>query len=70
MQAWQVDHAGRAYQALSEAVEEVNLRRTHIAPLRIYADILPEYRKTLNGIDAMLRELEEHQSRIEGLLEE
>ncbi|AKG39174.1 hypothetical protein MA03_07920 [Infirmifilum uzonense] len=70
MQAFQVDHAGRAYQALSEAVEEVNIRRTRIASLRIYADILPEYRKTLNDIDAMLRELEELKSRIEGLLEE
>ncbi|MGB9787167.1 MAG: hypothetical protein ACPLRJ_07950, partial [Infirmifilum uzonense] len=37
MQAWQVDHARRAYHALSEVVEEVNIRRTHIAPLRIYA---------------------------------
>ncbi|AKG39228.1 hypothetical protein MA03_08325 [Infirmifilum uzonense] len=70
MQAWQVDHAGRAYQALSEAFEEVNIRRTRIASLRAYADILPEYRKTLNSMDAMLRELEELQSRIEGLLEE
>nr|WP_236944859.1 hypothetical protein [Infirmifilum uzonense] len=32
MQAWQVDHAGRAYHALSEAVEEVNIRRTRITP--------------------------------------
>ncbi|MGC9146905.1 MAG: hypothetical protein ACP5GL_03665 [Infirmifilum sp.] len=70
MQAWQVGHAGRAYHALSEAVEEVDIRRTRIAPLRIYAAIPPEYRKTLNDIDAMLRELEEHMSRIEGLLEE
>jgi hypothetical protein len=70
MQAFQVDHARRAYHALTEAVEEVNIRRTRIAPLRIYAGILPEYRKTLNDIDAMLRELEEHMSRIEGLLEE
>ncbi|AKG38796.1 hypothetical protein MA03_05260 [Infirmifilum uzonense] len=69
MQAWQVDHARRAYQALSEAVEEVNIRRTRIAPLRIYAGILPEYRKTLNDIDAMLRKLEEQRSMLEGLLE-
>ncbi|WP_257719661.1 hypothetical protein [Infirmifilum uzonense] len=34
----------------------------------IYADILPDYRKTLNDIDAMLRELEELKSRIEVLL--
>ncbi|MGB9709804.1 hypothetical protein, partial [Infirmifilum uzonense] len=39
MQAFQVDHAGRAYHALTEAVEEVNIRRTRIAPLRIYAAI-------------------------------
>ncbi|MGC9096866.1 MAG: hypothetical protein ACP5II_06885 [Infirmifilum sp.] len=57
MQAWQVDHAGRAYQALSEAVEEIHASRTRIAPLRIYAGILPEYRKTLDSIDAMLRKL-------------
>ncbi|MGB9786753.1 MAG: hypothetical protein ACPLRJ_07340 [Infirmifilum uzonense] len=43
---------------------------THIAPLRAYADILPDPRKILDDIDAMLRELEEHQSRIEDLLEE
>ncbi|AKG38010.1 hypothetical protein MA03_00070 [Infirmifilum uzonense] len=70
MQAWQVDHAGRAYHALSEAVEEVNLRRTRIASLRIYADIPPEYRKTLNSMDAMLRELEEHRDTLESILEE
>ncbi|MGC8986773.1 MAG: hypothetical protein ACP5KC_01885 [Infirmifilum sp.] len=40
MQAFQVDHAGRAYHALTEAIEEINLRRTRIASLRIYADIL------------------------------
>ncbi|WP_191118600.1 hypothetical protein [Infirmifilum uzonense] len=40
MQAFQVDHAGRAYHALTEAVEEVNIRRTRIASHRIYADIL------------------------------
>ncbi|AKG38758.1 hypothetical protein MA03_05005 [Infirmifilum uzonense] len=70
MQAFQVDHAGRAYQALSEAIEEVSIRRTRIASLRAYAGIPPEYRKTLNSMDAMLRELEELKSRIEGLLEE
>ncbi|AKG39087.1 hypothetical protein MA03_07305 [Infirmifilum uzonense] len=70
MQAFQADHARRAYHALTEAVEEVHASRTRIASLRIYADILPEYRKTLNDIDAMLRELEELRSRIEGLLEE
>ncbi|MGC9108183.1 MAG: hypothetical protein ACP5IE_08375 [Infirmifilum sp.] len=70
IQAWQVGHAGRAYQALSEAVEEVSLRRTRIASLIAYAGILPDYRKTLDSMDAMLRELEELRSRIEGLLEE
>ncbi|MGC8835626.1 MAG: hypothetical protein ACP5PL_01580 [Infirmifilum sp.] len=70
MQAWQVDHAGRAYQALTEAVEDVNIRRTRIAPLRIYADIPPEYRKTPDSIDAMLRELEEHRDTLESILEE
>ncbi|AKG38967.1 hypothetical protein MA03_06490 [Infirmifilum uzonense] len=70
MQAFQVDHAGRAYHALMEAVEEVSIRRTRIASLRAYADILPEYRKTLDSMDAMLSELEELRSRIEGLLEE
>ncbi|WP_191118552.1 hypothetical protein [Infirmifilum uzonense] len=48
----------------------MNIRRTRIASLRIYAGILPEYRKTLDSIDAMLRELEERRSRIEGLLDE
>ncbi|AKG38960.1 hypothetical protein MA03_06435 [Infirmifilum uzonense] len=70
IQAFQVDHARRAWYALTEAVEEVSLRRTRIASLRAYADILPEYRKTLDSIDAMLRELEELRSRIEGLLDE
>ncbi len=70
MQAFQVDHARRAYHALSEAVEELSLRRTRIASLRAYADILPEYRKTLNDIDSMLRELEELKSMLESLLDE
>ena len=35
-----------------------------------YADVLPDHRKAIDSIDAMLRDLEEHQSRIEGLLEE
>ncbi|AKG38787.1 hypothetical protein MA03_05200 [Infirmifilum uzonense] len=70
MQAWQVDHARRAYHALTEAVEEIHASRTRIASLRAYAGILPEYRKTLNSMDAMLRELEELRSRIEGLLDE
>ncbi len=70
MQAFQVDHAGRAYHALSEAVEEIHASRTRIASLRAYAGILPEYRKTLNDIDAMLRELEEHRDTLESILEE
>jgi hypothetical protein len=45
------------YQALSEAVEEINASRTRSSSLRIYAGILPEYRKTLDSIDAMLRKL-------------
>ncbi|MGB9709553.1 MAG: hypothetical protein ACP5II_03430 [Infirmifilum sp.] len=58
-----------ACQALGEAIEEIDASRTRIASLRIYAGILPEYRKTLNDIDAMLRKLEEQRSMLEGLLE-
>jgi hypothetical protein len=54
---------------LGEAIEEIDASRTRIAPLRIYTDILPEYRKTLDSMDAMLRKLEEQRSMLEGLLE-
>ncbi|AKG39037.1 hypothetical protein MA03_07000 [Infirmifilum uzonense] len=70
IQAFQVNHARRAWYALSEAVEEVNIRRTRIASLRIYAAIPPDYRKTLDSIEAMLRELEEHRDTLESILEE
>nr|WP_236944891.1 hypothetical protein [Infirmifilum uzonense] len=43
---------------------------TCIASLRAYADILPDYSKALDSMDAMLRELEEQRSMLEGLLEE
>ncbi|MGC9095573.1 MAG: hypothetical protein ACP5II_00220 [Infirmifilum sp.] len=43
---------------------------TRLAKLRAYADVLPEYRVALDRMDAMLRELEELQSRIESLLQE
>ncbi|MGB9787155.1 MAG: hypothetical protein ACPLRJ_07890, partial [Infirmifilum uzonense] len=43
---------------------------TCIEALRVYADILPDHRKTLDSIDAILEELEEHRSMLDGLLEE
>ncbi|MGC9108152.1 MAG: hypothetical protein ACP5IE_08210 [Infirmifilum sp.] len=70
MQAFQVDHARRAYQALSEAVEEIHASRTRIASLRIYADILPDCRVVLDSIDATLGEQGEHRSMLESLLDE
>jgi hypothetical protein len=36
----------------------------------VYADILPDHRKTLDSIDAILEELGEHRSMLDGLLEE
>ncbi|AKG38902.1 hypothetical protein MA03_06045 [Infirmifilum uzonense] len=43
---------------------------TRIAPFKAYADILPDHRKALDSIDAILEELEEHRSMLENLLEE
>jgi hypothetical protein len=43
---------------------------TCIGAFRAYTGILPDYRVAFDSMDAMLRELEEYRSRIEGFLEE
>ncbi len=60
---------GGLYPALWALMSAFTSRPPVLHILR-YADVLPDYMVAFDGIDALLRDLEEHQSRIEGLLEE